>query len=145
PLGSAEGLALFDAAGSTGRAALVPVPLDLAVLQRQARSAPVPHMLRGLVRGTVRRTAESGSAAAGSALARSLAGMSAGEREKALLDLVLGHVAVVLGHSSAHAVAPDRAFRELGFDSLSSVELRNRLNAATELTLPATLVFDYPT
>ncbi|MFD3917111.1 type I polyketide synthase, partial [Streptomyces sp. NPDC058603] len=145
PLGSAEGLALFDAAGSTGRAALVPVPLDLAVLQRQARSAPVPHMLRGLVRGTARRTAESGSAATGSALARSLAGMSAGEREKALLDLVLGHVAVVLGHSSAQAVAPDRAFRELGFDSLSSVELRNRLNAATELTLPATLVFDYPT
>ncbi|MFD7118772.1 type I polyketide synthase, partial [Streptomyces sp. NPDC059922] len=145
PLGSAEGLALFDAAGSTGRAALVPVPVDLTVLQRRARSAPVPHLLRGLVRGTARRTAESGSAVGGSALARSLAGMSAGEREKALLDLVLGHVAVVLGHSSAHAIAPDRAFRELGFDSLSSVELRNRLNAATELALPATLVFDYPT
>ncbi|MFD7638762.1 SDR family NAD(P)-dependent oxidoreductase, partial [Streptomyces sp. NPDC059873] len=145
PLGSAEGLALFDAAGSTGRAALVPVPLDLAVLQRQARSAPVPHLLRGLVRGTARRTAESGSAVGGSALARSLAGMTAGEREKALLDLVLGHVAVVLGHSSAHAIAPDRAFKELGFDSLTAVEFRNRLNAATELRLSATLVFDYPT
>ncbi|MFE4645116.1 type I polyketide synthase, partial [Streptomyces sp. NPDC056730] len=145
PLGSAEGLALFDVAGSTGRAALVPVPLDLAVLQRQARSAPVPHLLRGLVRGTARRTAESGSAVGGSALARSLAGMTAGEREKALLDLVLGHVAVVLGHSSAHAIAPDRAFKELGFDSLTAVEFRNRLNAATELRLSATLVFDYPT
>ncbi|MEU2850081.1 beta-ketoacyl synthase N-terminal-like domain-containing protein, partial [Streptomyces sp. NPDC007049] len=145
PLGSAEGLALFDAANSTGRAALVPVPLDLAVLQRQARSAPVPHLLRGLVRGTARRTAESGSAATGSALARSLAGMTAGEREKTLLDLVLGHVAVVLGHGSAQAVAPDRAFKELGFDSLTAVEFRNRLNAATELRLSATLVFDYPT
>ncbi|QDQ16112.1 SDR family NAD(P)-dependent oxidoreductase [Streptomyces spectabilis] len=144
PLGAAEGLTLFDAAGSTGRALLAPVPLDLPALHRQARSQPVPHLLRGLVRGTARRTAESGSAA-GSALARSLAGLTAAEREKALLDLVLEHVALVLGHGSAHAVAPDRAFKELGFDSLSSVELRNRLGAATELVLPATLVFDYPT
>ncbi|MBL1102859.1 type I polyketide synthase, partial [Streptomyces coffeae] len=144
PIGAAEGLALFDAAGSTGRALLAPVPLDLPVLHRQARSQPVPHMLRGLVRGTARRTAEAGSVA-GSALARSLAGMTAAEREKALLDLVLSQVAMVLGHSSAHAIAPDRAFKDLGFDSLSSVELRNRLNTATELTLPATLVFDYPT
>ncbi|MEU4996254.1 type I polyketide synthase [Streptomyces sp. NPDC021622] len=143
PIGVAEGLALFDAAGSTDRAALVPIPLDLTVLQRQARSHPVPHLLRGLVRGTARRTADSGAAA--SALAQSLAGLTEAEREKALLDLVLGHVAVVLGHSSAHAVVPDRAFKELGFDSLTAVEFRDRLNAATELRLPATLVFDYPT
>ncbi|MFE6163223.1 type I polyketide synthase, partial [Streptomyces sp. NPDC056486] len=143
PISAAEGLALFDAAGSTGRAALVPIPLDLPVLHRQARSQPVPHMLRGLVRSTVRRAAESGAAA--SALAQSLAGLTEAEREKALLDLVLGHVAVVLGHSSAHAVVPDRAFKELGFDSLTAVEFRDRLNAATELRLPATLVFDYPT
>ncbi|MFF5103463.1 type I polyketide synthase [Streptomyces sp. NPDC000134] len=144
PLRTAEGLALFDAAGTTGRAALAPVPLDLPALRRQARSQPVPHMLRGLVRGTARGTAEAGSAS-GSALARSLAGLTAAEREKALLDLVLGHVAVVLGHSSAQAVAPGRPFKELGFDSLSAVELRNRLTAVTELRLPATLVFDYPT
>ncbi|QDQ09836.1 type I polyketide synthase [Streptomyces spectabilis] len=144
PLGAAEGLTLFDAAGSTGRALLAPVPLDLPALHRQARSQPVPHLLRGLVRGTARRTAESGSAA-GSALAQSLAGLAEAERDQALLDLVLGHVAAVLGHSSAHAVAPDRAFKELGFDSLSSVELRNHLGAATELTLPSTLVFDFPT
>ncbi|WP_229871975.1 type I polyketide synthase, partial [Streptomyces longisporoflavus] len=145
PIGAAEGLALFDAAASTGRALLAPVPLDLSVLRRQARSQPVPHMMRGLVRGTVRRTVEAGRAVAGSVLARSLAGLPVAEREKTLLDLVLGHVAAVLGHGSAQAVAPDRAFKELGFDSLSSVELRNRLNAATELVLPATLVFDYPT
>ncbi|MFC8131974.1 SDR family NAD(P)-dependent oxidoreductase [Streptomyces sp. NPDC057302] len=142
PIGAAQGLALFDAAGSTGRALLAPVPLDLTVLQRQARSHPVAHLLRGLVRGTARRTVD--PAAARTALAQSLAVMTEAEREKALLDLVRTHAAAVLGHSSAHAVAPDRAFRELGFDSLSSVELRNHLNAATELRLPATLVFDYP-
>ncbi|MFE4368425.1 SDR family NAD(P)-dependent oxidoreductase [Streptomyces sp. NPDC056835] len=144
PLRTAQGLALFDAAGSTGRAVLAPVPLDLPALHRQARSHPVALVLRGLVRGTVRRTVER-AAVAGSALAESLAGLTDAEREKVLLDLVLGHVAMVLGHSSAQAIAPDRAFRELGFDSLSAVELRNNLNAITELRLPATLVFDYPT
>ncbi|MEV0504631.1 type I polyketide synthase, partial [Streptomyces spectabilis] len=143
PLGPAEGLALFDAAGSAGRALIAPVPLDLPALRRQARSHPVPHLLRGLVRGTARRTAA--AAAARSALARSLAGLSEAERGKALLDLVLGHVAAVLGHGSAQGIEPDRAFKELGFDSLTAVEFRDRLNAATELRLPATLVFDYPT
>ncbi|MBJ3813322.1 SDR family NAD(P)-dependent oxidoreductase, partial [Streptomyces flavofungini] len=143
PLGSAQGLALFDAAGTTGRATLAPVPLDLPALHRQARTSSVPHLLRGLVRGTARRTAESG-AATGTALAQSLAGLTEAEREKALLDLVLEHVAVVLGHGSAGAIVPDRAFKELGFDSLTAVELRNRLGAATELRLSATLVFDHP-
>ncbi|MBB5101295.1 pimaricinolide synthase PimS1 [Streptomyces spectabilis] len=141
PIGPAEGLALFDAAGSTGRALLAPVPLDFSVLRRQARTQPVFHLLRGLVRNTARRTADP---AHRSALAQSLAGLTEAERDKALLDLVRTHAAAVLGHSSAHAVEPDRAFRELGFDSLSSVELRNHLNAATELRLPATLVFDHP-
>ncbi|MBB4903773.1 type I polyketide synthase, partial [Streptomyces griseomycini] len=144
PLRTAEGLALFDAAGSTGRAVLAPVPLDLPALHQQARSHPVAPVLRGLVRGTARRTVERATVA-GTELARSLAELTEAERERVLLDLVLGHVAVVLGHSSAHAVEPDRAFRELGFDSLSAVELRNRLGAVTELRLPATLVFDYPT
>ncbi|MFI1769871.1 SDR family NAD(P)-dependent oxidoreductase, partial [Streptomyces sp. NPDC020800] len=141
PLGPAEGLALFDAAGSTGRALLAPVPMDFSVLRRHARTQPVLHLLRSLVRNTVRRTADPANR---SALAQSLAALTEGEREKALLDLVRTHAAAVLGHSSAHAVEPDRAFRELGFDSLSSVELRNHLNAATELRLPATLVFDHP-
>ncbi|MDT0265787.1 SDR family NAD(P)-dependent oxidoreductase [Streptomyces sp. DSM 44915] len=145
PIAPAQGLALFDAAATTGRALLAPVPLDLPTLQRQARTQPVVPLLRGLVRAPARRTAAAGSAAAGSALAQSLAALTATEREKTLLELVRTHAATVLGHSSVHAVAPERAFRELGFDSLSSVELRNHLNAATELRLPATLVFDYPT
>ncbi|WP_344572689.1 SDR family NAD(P)-dependent oxidoreductase, partial [Winogradskya humida] len=143
PLRTAEGLAMFDMAATTGRAVLAPVPLDLAGLRRQARSQTVAPLLRGLVRGKARRSAAAG--VAGSALAVSLGAMTVAERDRTLLDLVLGHVAGVLGHGSALTIAPERAFKDLGFDSLTSVELRNLLNAATELRLPATLVFDYPT
>jgi len=124
----------------------VPARLDVAGLRRQAaQGGAVPAVLRGLAGGTARPAAagSSQSADAGSLGAR-LAGLPAGDRDRLLVDVVRSHVAAVLGHGSGEAVEAGRAFSEIGFDSLTAVELRNRLQAVTGLRLPATLIFDYP-
>nr|APD71824.1 type I polyketide synthase 11 [Streptomyces sp.] len=140
-LTAAEGVALFDAASAAGQALLVPVKLDLAALRAQAGSGMLPPLLTGLVRMPARRAARG----AGGAFARGLAALPLDERPGAVLELVRGQVAAVLGFAGPEAVDPARSFNEVGFDSLTAVELRNRLGAATGVRLPATLVFDYPT
>ncbi|MEU8001743.1 SDR family NAD(P)-dependent oxidoreductase [Catellatospora sp. NPDC049111] len=143
PLSSTEGMAAFDAALALGRPAAVPTRLDAAALRTQGESLPA--LLRGLVAVATRRTAAGQAAAPGGSLADRLAALTEPDRRRTLVDLVRTQVATVLGHAGRDTVAADRALKELGFDSLTAVELRNRLNAATGLRLPTTLVFDHPT
>jgi NAD(P)-dependent dehydrogenase (short-subunit alcohol dehydrogenase family)/acyl carrier protein len=139
-LSSGQGLELFDRAVSAGEALMLPAPLDLRALRAQARLGVLPALFGDRVRVSPRRASEEGRS-----LARRLATTPEAEREGVVLEIVRGQVATVLGHASAEAIDTQRTFKELGFDSLAAVELRNRLSAAAGLRLPATLVFDYPT
>ncbi|RKN03592.1 beta-ketoacyl reductase, partial [Streptomyces radicis] len=141
-LSAGEGLALFDAALASGEPVVLPVKLDIAALGRGG-SEEVPALLRGLVRRPARRAVHTASADRES-LAQRLAGLADADRDRLLLDLVRTHAAAVLGRGASDVIGPEQAFKQLGFDSLTAVELRNRLNQATGLRLPATLVFDHP-
>ncbi|HXS46430.1 MAG TPA: type I polyketide synthase, partial [Solirubrobacterales bacterium] len=139
-LSNEQGLALFDTAlAAEAPLVIAAAPFDRAGLQAIASAGVLPPILRGLVRVPKRpRTASTGS------LASKLAALSEAERADFVLELVRSETAAVLGHGSAAEIEPEKAFKDLGFDSLASVELRNRLGAVTGLRLPATLVFDYP-
>jgi candicidin polyketide synthase FscB len=148
-LSAEQGLGLLDLALTRDDALLVPAKLDIAGIRAQAaQGAELAPLWRALTGGPGRpRMASAGGASGGTAaeaLRRQLAELSGADRDRLLLDLVRGHVAAVLGHASPEAVESRRAFRDLGFDSLTSVELRNRLSTATGLRLPATVVFDHP-
>ncbi|WP_066368501.1 type I polyketide synthase [Herbidospora mongoliensis] len=142
PMPTPQALALFDRALTLPRAHLMPIPIDLAALR--SGTHPVPALLRALVRGPARRAVDSRQVD-GPSLADQLAVMADAQRDATLLHLVTSQAATVLGHGPADVIAAERPFKDLGFDSLTSVELRNRLNTATGLRLPPTLVFDHPT
>ncbi|KJK44917.1 hypothetical protein UK23_27885, partial [Lentzea aerocolonigenes] len=132
-----QGLALFDAAISSGESLLVPLASGGGTAQ-----GDVPAIMRGLVRAG-RRTAAREIVAGG--LLAKLGGLPNAERVRIIVDVVRGEAAKVIGYGNTDAVGAEKEFRALGFDSLTAIELRNALATATGLTLPATLIFDYPT
>ncbi|WSN08774.1 SDR family NAD(P)-dependent oxidoreductase [Micromonospora sp. NBC_01699] len=138
----ADGVRLFDVAVAVDEPAVLPLRMDLEAMAVGGH----PVMLRGLVRPPARRTAGLATGPdAADTLTQRLAGQTETQRGRTLLELVRLHAATVLGFADPGDVDGDRGLLELGFDSLTAVELRNRLNAATGLRLPATLLFDYPT
>ena len=136
-----EGLELFDVAQKLDEGLVVPVRLDAASLRALARGGELPALLRDLVRTRI----ESQSEGSRESLLRRVMVVPPQERERVALEVVREEVAAVLAYSSPAMIDPQRVFKELGFDSLTAVELRNRLNAATGLRLSATLIFDHPT
>ncbi|TPQ24189.1 type I polyketide synthase [Streptomyces sporangiiformans] len=141
-----QGLALFDSATAAADAVLVPARLDLTRLRTLGPDEEVSDLLRGLVRTPARRAAAGAGTepAAAPGLEDRLAAADAGERRRILLDLVRGTVAAALGFADRNDVVPQRGFLELGLNSLTAVEVRNRLGTATGRQLPVTVMFDYP-
>nr|AWW87423.1 type I polyketide synthase [Streptomyces sp.] len=139
-----EGLALFDASLRSDLPLTVPVKLDLTALRASAAATgTVPAMYRGLVRAPARKASRAAVAADAGWAAR-LAGLDDAGRRRQVLDVVREQVAGVLGYAQPGAIEAGQSFTDLGLDSLTAVELRNRLAAVMGVRLPATLVFDYP-
>ncbi len=143
----AQALELFDAALAIDHPVAVAVHLDRAALDAQVLSGNLPPLFSGLARRARRRLIDSNGAAAQPfpALAQRLEKLAPDEQRHLLVGMVCLQAAAVLGHPAAEDLDPDTAFQDLGFDSLTAVELRNRLKMATGATLPPTLIFDYPT
>jgi len=133
PMTAGEGLALLDAALTAADPVLVTARLDLAA---HRAAGPPPALLRGLVRTGDQDTQR---------LAYQLAATEPAGRDRLLLDLVREHTAQVLGLEDPRGVDGEQAFKDLGFDSLAAVELRNRLQRIAGLRLPPTVVFNHPT
>ncbi|MFJ2868924.1 type I polyketide synthase, partial [Kitasatospora sp. NPDC087314] len=133
-----QGLAMFDAALASKDAVVVPLLLDRRALR--AAPAELPAVLRGFVGAQepqrVQRTVEP--------LRERVGGLTGEARRQLLVEVVRSEVAATLGHASAASVGTRRSFTDLGFDSLTAVELRNRLTALTGIELPATVAFDHP-
>jgi acyl carrier protein len=153
PLQVEEGLALFDGVlDGDAEPVVVVARWDVAGLRARAEGGDLPGVLRGLVRlprrtaGPVVRAVAGAAGPAGPAgLTERLAALGEAGALTHLTELVRSHVAAVLAHGDPDQVAPDLAFNDLGFDSLTAVELRNRLTTGTGLRLPSTLIFDHPT
>ena len=140
PLSTEDGLALLDTARTLASPHLVPAGVNPTAVRASGAVAP---LLRGLVRAPVRRTVDTSAEAAG--IVEALAGLDRAGQERLLTDMVATNAALVLGHASTDAIDAHSQFVELGIDSLTAVELRNRVSGAAGVRLSATVVFDYPT
>jgi polyketide synthase 12 len=145
-MSSDEALELFDTALAVDEPFVLPAHIDLAALQAKFDGGTLPPMFVDLINAPTRRRVDDSLAAAKSksALLQRLEGLPEDEQHEVLLDLVRSSIATVLGSASPESIDPDQAFQELGFDSLTAVEMRNRLKSATGLPLSPTLIFDYP-
>ncbi|MFD0632069.1 SDR family NAD(P)-dependent oxidoreductase [Catenulispora yoronensis] len=143
-IGAEDGLGLLELAVGRDEPLLAPIRLSIPTLRAVARSGRLPACLRALA-PVPRAVRETGSQFAGPALRERLARGTEAEQVRILTDLVRSEAASVLGHDSPEAVAVDITFLEQGFDSLTAVELRNRVNAITGLRLTGAMAFDHPT
>ncbi|MFD8725119.1 type I polyketide synthase, partial [Streptomyces sp. NPDC059629] len=143
---TAEGMELFDAALHSDRSLLVPAKLDLRALRADATTGrETPALLRGLVGARRKASRPVVSGDERRQLAERLAGLPPAERVSALLDLVRTQVAVVLGYGADQRIDSAQGLFEIGFDSLTALELRNRIGELIGAKLPTGLVFDHPT
>jgi acyl transferase domain-containing protein/NAD(P)-dependent dehydrogenase (short-subunit alcohol dehydrogenase family) len=136
-----QGLDLFESSLSGSSALVLPMTLDVSSLRADAHTHTLPPVFRDLVRAAGKRPGGHRS----ESLASRLASAGDSEHDRIVLEVTLAHTATVLGHFSSDAVEARRTFKDLGFDSLAAVELRNRLSLDAGLPLPTTLVFDNPT
>ncbi|WP_159033624.1 acyl carrier protein, partial [Streptomyces sp. NRRL S-104] len=147
PISAERGMEIFDAALTSPEPLLAAADLDLPTLRSPDRSAPA--LLRTLVRAPRRRAAAAAAAgssgAGGGSWAERTAALPAADRLRTVGELVRATVAAVLGLAGPESVDEDTAFKTLGMDSLTGLELRRRVVAVTGITLPATAVFDHPT
>ncbi|MFF4377968.1 type I polyketide synthase, partial [Nocardiopsis dassonvillei] len=149
PMTTREALSSLDASIRASDSLLVSARLDLSGLRSRAERGEIsPLLTRFLGRPSRRAAATNENTQIGkepNALLHRLSGLDLAERLTALVELVRTEAATVLSHDDASFIGAERSFKEHGFDSLTAVELRNRLGAVTGLRLPATMVFDYPT
>jgi NAD(P)-dependent dehydrogenase (short-subunit alcohol dehydrogenase family)/acyl carrier protein len=147
-LDTEAGLAIFDQAIGTSEPSLLAANWDRAALQTRADNGTLPPMLKPLVkvsRAVARPSERSEQRPTETTLTQRLASVAQPAARQILVDLVRAQVAAVLGHADSAAIETSQGFNDLGFDSLTVVDLRNRLDQATGLRLPASLAFDHPT
>jgi 4-hydroxyphenylalkanoate synthase len=146
-MNAAQALELFDVALTVDQPAVVATRLDRAALDTRALRGELPALFSGLARRPRRRLAHDtvDPTESRSALAQRLHTLAPDDQHGLLVEMVCLHAAAVMGHPAPEEIHPDTTFGDLGFDSLTAVELRNHVKTATGLALSPTLIFDHPT